>query len=195
MKINMIKSKKIKEEIKQKKIYFLIALLIFIADTVSKYFIDKYLQETIIKRVIGDILIFIYTRNYGVSFGFLNNVPETIQHIIPELLKVIVFIAMIVIFFIMISINVKKQRLSMIGFTMVLGGAMGNLVDRIMRGYVTDFISMGFNETIRFPYNYNIADASITIGICIIAIGVFFFKEDFDKKKNIESDNSNNENN
>lgn len=191
----MIKLNKIIEEIKQKKIYFLIALLIFIADTVSKYFIDKYLQETIIKRVIGDILIFIYTRNYGVSFGFLNNVPETIQHIIPELLKVIVFIAMIVIFFIMISINVKKQRLSMIGFTMVLGGAMGNLVDRIMRGYVTDFISMGFNETIRFPYNYNIADASITIGICIIAIGVFVFKEDFDKKKNIESDNNNTENN
>ena len=191
----MIKLNKIIEEIKQKKIYFLIALLIFIADTVSKYFIDKYLQETIIKRVIGDILIFIYTRNYGVSFGFLNNVPETIQHIIPELLKVIVFVAMIVIFFIMLSINVKKQRLSMIGFTMVLGGAMGNLVDRIMRGYVTDFISMGFNETIRFPYNYNIADASITIGICIIAIGVFIFKEDFDKKKNIESDNNNTENN
>ena len=191
----MIKLNRIIEEIKQKKIYFLIALLIFIADTVSKYFIDKYLQETIIKRVIGDILIFIYTRNYGVSFGFLNNVPETIQHIIPELLKVIVFVAMIVIFFIMISINVKKQRLSMIGFTMVLGGAMGNLVDRIMRGYVTDFISMGFNETIRFPYNYNIADASITIGICIIAIGVFVFKEDFDKKKNIESDNNNTENN
>lgn len=191
----MIKLNRIIEEIKQKKIYFLIALLIFIADTVSKYFIDKYLQETIIKRVIGDILIFIYTRNYGVSFGFLNNVPETIQHIIPELLKVIVFIAMIVIFFIMLSINVKKQRLSMIGFTMVLGGAMGNLVDRIMRGYVTDFISMGFNETIRFPYNYNIADASITIGICIIAIGVFFFKEDFDKKKNIESDKNNTENN
>ncbi|ANN63529.1 signal peptidase II [Brachyspira hyodysenteriae] len=190
----MIKLNTIKEEIKQKKIYFLTAMLIFIADTISKYFIDKYLQETIIKRVIGDILIFIYTRNYGVSFGFLNNVPETIQHIIPELLKVIVFIAMIIIFFIMISINVKKQKLSMIGFTMVLGGAMGNLVDRIMRGYVTDFISMGFNETIRFPYNYNIADASITIGICIIAIGVFFFKEDFDKKKNIES-NNNTENN
>ncbi|KLI17439.1 signal peptidase II [Brachyspira hyodysenteriae] len=191
----MIKLNTIKEEIKQKKIYFLTAMLIFIADTISKYFIDKYLQETIIKRVIGDILIFIYTRNYGVSFGFLNNVPETIQHIIPELLKVIVFIAMIIIFFIMLSINVKKQKLSMIGFTMVLGGAMGNLVDRIMRGYVTDFISMGFNETIRFPYNYNIADASITIGICIIAIGVFFFKEDFDKKKNIESDNSSTENN
>ncbi|AUJ50118.1 signal peptidase II [Brachyspira hyodysenteriae] len=191
----MIKLNTIKEEIKQKKIYFLTAILIFMADTISKYFIDKYLQETIIKRVIGDILIFIYTRNYGVSFGFLNNVPETIQHIIPELLKVIVFIAMIIIFFIMLSINVKKQKLSMIGFTMVLGGAMGNLVDRIMRGYVTDFISMGFNETIRFPYNYNIADASITIGICIIAIGVFFFKEDFDKKKNIESDNSSTENN
>lgn len=182
----MIKLKKIAQEIKQKKIYFLAALIIFIADAVSKYFIDKYLQEIIVQRVIGDILIFIYTRNYGVSFGFLNSVPESIQHIIPELLKVIVFLAMIVVFFIMISINVKKQKLSMIGFTMVLGGAMGNLIDRIMRGYVTDFISMGFNETIRFPYNYNIADASITIGICIIAIGVFFFKEDFDKNKNNE---------
>ena len=185
----MIKLNKVIEEIKIKKVYFLISIIIFIADTVSKYFIDKYLQETIIKRVIGDILIFIYTRNYGVSFGFLNNVPETIKHIIPELLKVVVFFAMIIVFFIMISINVKKQKLSMIGFTMVLGGAMGNLVDRIMRGYVTDFISMGFNETIRFPYNYNIADASITIGICIIAIGVFIFKEDFDKKKNIETNN------
>ncbi|WP_028330360.1 signal peptidase II [Brachyspira alvinipulli] len=187
----MIKFNKVLEEIKEKKIYFIIAVLIFIADTISKYFIDKYLQEIVIKRVIGDILIFIYTRNYGVSFGFLNNVPETIKHIIPELLKVVVFAAMIIVFFIMISINVKKQRLSMIGFTMVLGGAMGNLVDRIMRGYVTDFISMGFNETIRFPYNYNIADASITIGICIIAIGVFIFKEDFDKNKktNIEENN------
>ena len=191
----MIKLNKVIEEIKIKKIYFLISIIIFIADTVSKYFIDKYLQETIIKRVIGDMLVFIYTRNYGVSFGFLNNVPETIKHIIPELLKVVVFLAMIIVFFIMISINVKKQKLSMIGFTMVLGGAMGNLVDRIMRGYVTDFISMGFNETIRFPYNYNIADASITIGICIIAIGVFIFKEDFDKKKNIETANNNEEEN
>lgn len=179
----MIKLNSIIEEIKIKKVYFLISILIFVVDTVSKYFIDKYLQEIVIKRVIGDMLVFVYTRNYGVSFGFLNNVPETIQHIIPELLKVVVFFAMIIVFFIMISINVKKQKLSMIGFTMVLGGAMGNLVDRIMRGYVTDFISMGFNETIRFPYNYNIADASITIGICIIAIGVFLFKEDFDKKK------------
>ena len=191
----MMKFSKIIEEIKQKKIYFIIALLIFVADTVSKYFIDKYLQETIVKRVIGDILIFIYTRNYGVSFGFLNNVPESIQHIIPELLKVVVFLAMIVVAYIMLSINVKKQKLSMIGFTMVLGGAMGNLVDRIMRGYVTDFISMGFNETIRFPYNYNIADASITIGICIIAIGVFFFIEDFDKNKKIEDNKDTIENN
>ena len=100
----MIKIDKVLKEVKEKKLYFIIALLIFVADTVSKYFIDKYLQETIIKRVIGDILIFIYTRNYGVSFGFLNNVPETIQHIIPELLKVVVFAAMIIVFFIMISI-------------------------------------------------------------------------------------------
>lgn len=174
--------KKILNEIKSKKIYFLTAILIFLADTVSKYFVDKYLQEIAIKKVIGDILIFAYTRNYGVAFGFLNNLPSSIQNIMPMLLKIIVAIAMILIFFIMILINPKKQKLSMIGFTMVFGGAIGNLADRILRGFVTDFISMGFNETVRFPYHYNIADASITIGIVIIAIGVFFFKEDFEKK-------------
>ena len=171
---------KISLQIKEKKIYFLVSILIFIADTVSKYFVDKYLQEIGFKKIIGDILIFIYTRNYGVSFGFLNNVPEVIKHIIPEFLKVVVFLAMIVVFYIITIIDKKKQRISIVGFSMVLGGAMGNLLDRVMRGFVTDFINMGFNLDIRFPWNYNIADAAITIGIVVIAIGVFFFKEDFD---------------
>lgn len=178
--------KKILTEVKAKRIYFLISILIFIADIVSKYFVDKFLQKIYIKKIIGDILIFAYTRNYGVAFGFLNNLPETIKNITPLLLKIIVAVSMIIIFFIMLSINPKKQKLSMIGFTMVFGGAIGNLVDRVMRGYVTDFISMGFNATIRFPYHYNIADASITIGIVVIAIGVFLFKEDFEKKNEIE---------
>ena len=171
---------KILLQIKEKKIYFLVSILIFITDTVSKYFVDKYLQEIGFKKIIGDILIFIYTRNYGVSFGFLNNVPDVIQHIIPEFLKVIVFLAMIVVFYIITIIDKKKQKVSIIGFSMVLGGAMGNLLDRVMRGFVTDFINMGFNLDIRFPWNYNIADAAITIGIVVIAVGVFIFREDFD---------------
>ena len=174
--------KKILTEIKAKKIYFLISILIFIVDIVSKYFVEKFIQPIYMKNIIGDILIFAYTRNYGVAFGFLNNLPEAIKNIMPLILKIIVAVAMILIIFIMIAINQKKQKFSMIGFTMILGGAIGNLVDRIMRGYVTDFISMGFNETIRFPYHYNIADASITIGIVIIVIGVFLFKEDFENK-------------
>ena len=178
--------KKILIEIKAKKIYFIISILIFIADIVSKYFVDKFLQPIYMKNIIGDILIFYYMRNYGVAFGFLNNLPEAIQNIMPLILKIIVAVAMVLIIFIMVSINPKKQKFSMIGFTMILGGALGNLVDRIMRGYVTDFISMGFNETIRFPYHYNIADASITIGIVVIAIGVFLFKEDFEKKSETE---------
>lgn len=174
--------KKILTEIKAKKIYFLISILIFIVDIVSKYFVEKFIQPIYMKNIIGNILVFAYTRNYGVAFGFLNNLPEAIRNIMPLILKIIVAVAMILIVFIMIAINPKKQKFSMIGFTMVLGGAIGNLVDRIMRGYVTDFISMGFNETIRFPYHYNIADASITIGIVVIAIGVFLFKEDFENK-------------
>ena len=178
--------KKILSKINERKIYFLISILIFIADIVSKYFIDKYLQPIYLKKIIGNFLIFAYTRNY---------LPEVIKNIMPTLLKIIVFAAMILIFFIMLYINPKKQKFSMIGFTMVLGGAIGNLVDRVVRGYVTDFISMGFNETIRFPYHYNIADASITIGIVFIAIGVILFKEDFESKTKSEETIENNEEN
>lgn len=174
--------KKIFYEIKLKRIYFIAALLVFAADTISKYLVDKYLQQSIVKRIIGDKLIFIYTRNYGVAFGFLNNMPESLQHIMPIVLTIVVAFAMILVFVIILYMNPKKQPLSMIGFTMVLGGAMGNFFDRVFRGYVTDFISMGLNQTIRFPYHYNVADASITVGIVIIIIGVFIFKEDFDKK-------------
>ncbi|TXJ55354.1 signal peptidase II [Brachyspira aalborgi] len=187
--------KKILSKINERKIYFLISILIFIADIVSKYFIDKYLQPIYLKKIIGNFLIFAYTRNYGVAFGFLNNLPEVIKNIMPTLLKIIVSAAMILIFFIMLYINPKKQKFSMIGFAMVLGGAIGNLVDRVIRGYVTDFISMGFNETIRFPYHYNIADASITIGIVFIAIGVILFKEDFESKTKPEETIENNEEN
>ncbi len=70
--------KKYLSKINERKIYFLISILIFIADIVSKYFIDKYLQPIYLKKIIGNFLIFAYTRNYGVAFGFLNNLPEVI---------------------------------------------------------------------------------------------------------------------
>lgn len=176
--------KNIALKIKERRFFLCISILIFVIDLVSKYFVEHYLSETLVKNILGDVLIFVYTRNYGVAFGFLNNVPPPLNEYMPIILEVLVFVSVIFVFTFILNIDPKKQKFSILGFSLIFGGALGNFVDRLITGYVTDFISMGFTKTFRFPYNYNIADAAITIGIVIIAIATFVLKEDIDSSKN-----------
>lgn len=177
---------KLLNKIKERYIYFVLAIAIFAIDIISKYLIELYLQKIVVKNIIGDFLVFIYTKNYGVAFGFLNNINQSFSNIMPLLIKILVVFSICLIFNIILNTDTKKQRFSAIGFSLILGGALGNFFDRVFRGYVTDFINMGLTKELRFPYNYNVADASITIGIALVIIGIIFFKEDIDlnKKKN-----------
>ena len=182
--------KNIISKIKDKKLYLILSAFLIVLDIISKIYVQAVVKPVIYKPIIGNYLVFIYTENYGVAFGFLNNLPDSIKNIIPTVLLFIVFFAILLVFTILLNLDKTKQRLSTIGFSMIFAGAIGNFVDRLQRGYVTDFVNMGINETIRFNYNYNVADASITVGITIIAIGVFLLKEDFDtSKKTINTDN------
>lgn len=188
----MIKS--IINKIKDKKIYLIISAILVVLDIVSKIYVQTVVKPVIYKPIIGNYLVFIYTENYGVAFGFLNNLPQSIRDIIPTILLIIVFCAILLVLTILLNLDKSKQRLSTIGFSMIFAGAIGNFLDRLQRGYVTDFVNMGINDTIRFNYNYNVADACITVGITIIAIGVFILKEDFDTtKKSLKDNNSQSE--
>lgn len=188
----MIKS--IINKIKDKKIYLIISAILVVLDIVSKIYVQTVVKPVIYKPIIGNYLVFIYTENYGVAFGFLNNLPQSIKDIIPTILLIIVFCAILLVLTILLNLDKSKQRLSTIGFSMIFAGAIGNFLDRLQRGYVTDFVNMGINDTIRFNYNYNVADACITVGITIIAIGVFILKEDFDTtKKSLKDNNSQSE--
>ncbi len=180
------------DAIKERKIYFIIAIAIFILDFVSKYFVDKYMIDDPIKPIIGNLLIFVFTKNYGVAFGMLNNLPPAITSIVEILIPTIVGIAIVLISVFICSLDMKKSKISLISFSFILGGAIGNFVDRLMRGYVTDFINMGFNEQIRFNYNYNIADAFITIGVFMMMIAIIFLKEDISSDNAAKKDNSKN---
>ncbi len=172
-------------KLKRRYLYFIIALIVFALDMTSKYLVELYLQDIVVKNIFGNVLVFIYTRNYGVAFGFLNNISSSLSSIMPILIKVLVAFAICLIVFIILNTDPKKQRLSILGFSFILGGALGNFFDRYFRGYVTDFINMGINENIRFNYNYNLADAFISMGIILIVIGILFLKED---KKNIKEE-------
>ena len=132
--------------------YFALGLIIIIFDQITKFlFINKNFV------IIPYFLNFTYTENKGGAFG--------IGDINMVLLLSIIIIVAIIIFMI---IN-KKNIINFYPFVLLLSGSMSNLVDRIFRGYVIDFIDVNiFN----FP-NFNIADICIVIGIisfCVLEI-------------------------
>jgi len=97
-------------------------------------------------------------KNTGVVFGMFQNIGEVIM-----VLSALISIAIIYYY-----PKVPKHEIYLkIALSLQLGGAVGNLIDRIARGYVTDFISIG-----KFAV-FNVADSSISVGVVILLIGVW----------------------
>lgn len=136
---------------KNKKIFF-ISLIIFILDRVSKMLVIDMNFEY--HPIIKDVLSITPTINTGAAFSILQG------H--QTLLIVLSCIALIYLFQ-MFNKNLLARPLQ-VGWGLVLGGALGNLFDRIIYGFVVDFIRF---EPINFPV-FNLADAFITIGTIII---------------------------
>ena len=142
-----------------KKVY-IIALTLFIIDQLSKSLISTYLKLNESILIIKDFFYIRYINDTGASFGMLSN-----SKILSILLSVI---AIIIILRYMNSF--KKTKINMIGFGLVLGGVLGNLSDRILFGYVKDFL-----DFVIFNYNFpvfNLADIFIVIGVIILIISI-----------------------
>jgi signal peptidase II len=72
-------------------------------------------------------------------------------------------------FILVLLVRYRAQRLFCFAIAMVMGGALGNAIDRVFRGYVVDFISLHWHDSYTFPA-FNLADSAITLGaICLLA--------------------------
>ena len=145
--------------IKQNRIYFiLISLLICLLDQFSKYLISINYNSIINK----DLIFFTidYVKNYGAAFNIFSGSRILLS-------TVSIFFSFVLLYFILINrININGELLS---YSLVLGGAIGNGLDRILKGYVIDFINLNF---INFPV-FNLADVSINIGLFLILYNLF----------------------
>ena len=130
----------------------LIIILIFF-DQFSKYFIENNFS-LYNSLYITNFLNITFVINYGFAFGFLNN-PNYNQFII------IILIGLIVIYLLFIFYN-NKEKYSNIGLVLILSGAFGNFIDRIIRGYIVDFLDFNISK-FHWPA-FNFADSYITIG-------------------------------
>ncbi len=137
--------------------YFIIPILIVIIDQITKLWSVKFLQGFKTIEVVGDFLQFNYIRNYGAAFGFFQN---------KQLFFIIITSIIIIGIILFIKIN-NNSKIMDIVLLMIIGGAIGNLIDRIRLGYVIDFIDVKFGNFYDYPV-FNIADSFIVVGSILL---------------------------
>lgn len=142
----------------------LVILLCLFWDIFLKIITDGY--DIII---IKDFFEFSSTHNYGAAYGIFAGKTS---------LLIIVSVIMLVLILVYNWFNKNKSIFYSVSLGLICGGAIGNLIDRIFLGYVRDFIKFSF-----FNFNFNIADACLTIGVILFAIYLLFFDNIFKKKK------------
>ena len=122
---------------------FILSIIVVIADQISKYFVIERLKGTVSHVIIPGFLKFTYVENYGAAFGILKN-KKTFFIITTTL--IIIFISLFLIRY-YYKINIFMR----IGLGLLLGGAVGNFIDRIRFGYVVDFINVRLFNSYDFP--------------------------------------------
>ena len=144
----------------------LIAVVIVLLDQVSKYLVVHYLTRQVV--IIPGFLDLVSVYNRGVAFGMFNSG----QCIFRTTLLTVLSVAVFLILFIVYLFSKDMTRLSMVALSMIMGGAVGNVIDRIRLGYVVDFIDV-FVKNTHWPA-FNVADSAITVGAVLLAIDIFF---------------------
>lgn len=154
--------------------WIVIAIVVVIADQVTKWAIIEWVP-LYDKIPLNSFINLTHQKNAGAAFSFLADAGGWQRWFFVALASgVSVFIAVW-----MWRIRSAGQTVLLGGLALVLGGAIGNLIDRILLGHVTDFIQVWFGSW-AFP-SFNIADAGISVGAALLIIDALFFSGKQDK--------------
>ena len=145
-----------------KKLILFISVIGIIIDRITKILIVNYLTIHHKIIVIKNFFHITYVKNFGAAWSILSGNKI-----------ILICIALIALFFLLASIinQEKVTKFDSVAYGLVVGGIVGNLLDRVVFGYVIDFLDFNI-----FGYNYpvfNIADMLIVIGALLMAISVF----------------------
>ncbi|MGI2189890.1 signal peptidase II [Shewanella baltica] len=159
--------------------WYWVAVLVFFADQLSKQWVlaNFDLHESL---NLLPFFNFTYVRNYGAAFSFLSDAGGWQRWL---------FTIVAVGFSTLLTVWLRKQSASLLklnlAYTLVIGGALGNLVDRLMHGFVVDFIDFFWAKS-HYPA-FNIADSAICIGAVLIIWDAFLSgKSETDSAKGVK---------
>ena len=159
----------IKEKIisKENIFCFLLIVVIFLVDRVTKIKIINYQVENTKVIFVNNYLNLDLIWNTGIGFGLFNFETGIIYHLISI---IIFFVILLILYFLLNSVNIEK-----FSFAIILGGAIGNFYDRITYFAVPDFIDLHYNNYHWFTFNF--ADIFVSCGIILIILRELIFKK------------------
>jgi signal peptidase II len=155
-------------------VVLLVAGIIIILDQWTKMLVRTNIPDytsMVPIPALQDFLIFEHVHNYGAAFGIL-------QGLGGPLIIVAVVVSLAMLFYIRYIPAAAWFVLVLLGLQ--LGGAIGNVIDRINQGYVTDFVRLGIPGIYYIP-NFNVADNAIVFGV--IGLGIYIMWSDFKKQR------------
>ena len=152
--------------------YFILIFSIFLIDQISKYFVINIFENQINEIYLTSFLNFQLIWNEGIAFGLLS----FDNNLYYNLVTLLIFFIIIILLFL-----IKSQSQYPYLYSMIVGGALGNFVDRIRFSSVPDFIDFHISNFHWFVFN--IADIFVSLGVfCLIIAEIFFNKNKTNEK-------------
>ncbi len=151
---------------------FAVALFVFALDQLVKWIVTGPMGLTIVgdEHYFLPIFSFTLTHNEGISLGLLN-ASNPLGRWMLVLLTTAIAVG------VAIWIGREKSKIDQVALGMVLGGALGNILDRTLHGYVVDFLDLHFGNFRPFLV-FNVGDAAISIAVVILLLRAFLARKD-----------------
>ena len=159
--------------------YIYVSLIVFTLDQFTKIAVRHFMAHQSIS-VIGDFFRLTHVENTAGAFGLGRGFSDPLNYILFRIAPIIV---LIIVFYMLKS---SKHKLEAFTFSLVIGGALGNITDRLIFGSVTDFFDFIWFPNMfggRWP-TFNIADSSIVLGVILLLIYTIFIEKRQTKEEN-----------
>lgn len=151
--------------------YYILAVVVLLLDQLSKYYFERRLAEYETIPLIEPVLNFTLAYNRGAAFSLLANQSGWQKWFFVLLGSVVA------VFLLAYLRQVPRQAYTLsVGLGLILGGAVGNVIDRLLYGHVIDFIHVHYGDAWHYPI-FNVADMGICVGMVLVLIDVLFLEK------------------
>jgi signal peptidase II len=146
--------------------YLIVVAAILAFDQLTKWLVARSLDLHEMRPIVDGLLSLSHVRNRGAAFGILSDADLPYQAVLFSVLS-LAALAAIAVYAMRLPL---AARLPQLALSLVLGGAIGNLVDRLRHGYVVDFVHVYWKQY-QWP-DFNVADSAISIGVALLVLDI-----------------------